>query len=932
VAYLGNDLQVAFPTYRNIDDISGSFNGVTTSFPLTVDGVAPIPAPVNSQQCLISVNGVVQRPDDSGAEGFLLSGGNIVFASAPAGGVDFFGVILAGADYINIGANFPSGTALVPSITFDSDLDTGIYNPAGNQIGFTTAGVQRLVINSSGQVSGGLGSATTPAFSFLSDPNTGIYSPGADQVAVATNGAQRITVDSSGRLLVGTSSTRTFLSWDTPRVQIEGTGYQQSSLSLYNNENTVYGAVLALGHSRGTSLGSNTVVSQSDYFGAISFYGSDGSNELRGAEIAAYVDGTPGANDMPGRLVFLTTADGASNPTERMRIDSSGRVGIGTTSVSETLHLKASAPRIRIEDAEGGYSNIEGDGGSLGIYADNGNTQANSFIRFDIDGTEKSRLTSSGQWLVGTSTARSNIARYGADYTPATQIQTNVTSGWGTGLSLVNYSASGYAPVLTFGLSGSNTAGTNTLVASGDRMGVITFNGNDGTNFEEGARIEAQVDGTPGANDMPGRLVFSTTSDGASSPTERLRIDSSGRVGIGTTSPGVATEISSSSAGNVADTLRLNNPNSNAGSGSRISFYTPAAVFSAIDGVRDSGGSGGSIRFNTMNTAGSLGERGRWDTEGRLLVGTSSSVALDNPHKVQIAGSQRPLSMWVGTANSDGAYLSFGKSRNTTYGSYTAVQNGDELGAIAFLGDDGTDYATPGAYIQAFVDGNPGTNDMPGRLVFSTTADGASTPTERMRIASNGFFRASNLGSYNDPVNGNYHEFRSSVNSTIILRVEHTSNVSGNGTFSSVLGSNCDNTSSYHFTANANGDRMRVYGNGNIVNTNNSYGAISDIKLKENIVDANSQWDDLKALQVRNYNFKEGQTHTQIGLVAQEVELVSPGLVTESPDRDEDGNDLGTVTKSVNYSVLYMKAVKALQEAMERIEQLEAKVAALESA
>jgi hypothetical protein len=205
VAYLGNDLQVAFPTYRNIDDISGSFNGVTTSFPLTVGGVAPIPAPLNSQQCLISVNGVVQRPDDSGAEGFLLSGGNIVFASAPAGGVDFFGVILAGADYINIGANFPSGTALVPSITFDSDLDTGIYNPAGNQIGFTTAGVQRLVINSSGQVSGGLGSATTPAFSFLSDPNTGIYSPGADQVAVATNGAQRITVDSSGRLLVGTS-------------------------------------------------------------------------------------------------------------------------------------------------------------------------------------------------------------------------------------------------------------------------------------------------------------------------------------------------------------------------------------------------------------------------------------------------------------------------------------------------------------------------------------------------------------------------------------------------------------------------------------------------------------------------------------------------------------------------------------------------------
>jgi hypothetical protein len=118
--------------------------------------------------------------------------------------------------------------------------------------------------------------------------------------------------------------------------------------------------------------------------------------------------------------------------------------------------------------------------------------------------------------------------------------------------------------------------------------------------------------------------------------------------------------------------------------------------------------------------------------------------------------------------------------------------------------------------------------------------------------------------------------------------------------------------------------------NGNIQNANNSYGSLSDAKLKENIVDANSQWDDLKALQVRNYNFKEEtgqQTHTQIGLIAQEVELVSPGLVSESPDRDEEGNDLETVTKSVNYSVLYMKAVKALQEAMERIEQLETEMA-----
>jgi hypothetical protein len=125
-----------------------------------------------------------------------------------------------------------------------------------------------------------------------------------------------------------------------------------------------------------------------------------------------------------------------------------------------------------------------------------------------------------------------------------------------------------------------------------------------------------------------------------------------------------------------------------------------------------------------------------------------------------------------------------------------------------------------------------------------------------------------------------------------------------------------------------------VWSNGNVQNTNNSYTGISDIKLKENIVDASSQWDDLKAIQVRNYNFKEEtghETHTQLGVVAQEVELVSPGLVSESPDRDAEGNDLGTVTKGVNYSVLYMKAVKALQEAMERIETLETANASLEA-
>jgi hypothetical protein len=127
---------------------------------------------------------------------------------------------------------------------------------------------------------------------------------------------------------------------------------------------------------------------------------------------------------------------------------------------------------------------------------------------------------------------------------------------------------------------------------------------------------------------------------------------------------------------------------------------------------------------------------------------------------------------------------------------------------------------------------------------------------------------------------------------------------------------------------------MQVLSDGDLENTNNSYGAISDERLKENIVDSASQWDDIKALQVRNYNFKAEtghNTHTQLGVIAQEVELVSPALVKNHAIIDADGNETEEVTKSVKYSVLYMKAVKALQEAMDRIETLEAKVTALEN-
>jgi hypothetical protein len=146
------------------------------------------------------------------------------------------------------------------------------------------------------------------------------------------------------------------------------------------------------------------------------------------------------------------------------------------------------------------------------------------------------------------------------------------------------------------------------------------------------------------------------------------------------------------------------------------------------------------------------------------------------------------------------------------------------------------------------------------------------------------------------------------------------------------------------------GNVFRIAKNGNVTNTNNSYGPISDQKLKENIVDANSQWEDIKSLRIVNFNFKAEtgyETHKQIGLIAQEVETVCPGLISETNDTEEvsvpmldengvaqtnlDGQveyvletrETGETTKVVSTSVLYMKAIKALQEAMTKIETLE---------
>jgi hypothetical protein len=142
----------------------------------------------------------------------------------------------------------------------------------------------------------------------------------------------------------------------------------------------------------------------------------------------------------------------------------------------------------------------------------------------------------------------------------------------------------------------------------------------------------------------------------------------------------------------------------------------------------------------------------------------------------------------------------------------------------------------------------------------------------------------------------------------------------------------------YHFYgSNGNGSLVTstavvIYGSGDIENANNSYGAYSDIKLKENIADATPKLDKLMQVKVRSYNLKDDQEKfKQIGVIAQELEEVFPGMVSESPDRDKEGVDIGTTTKSVKYSVFVPMLIKAIQEQQTIIQSLTDRVTQLEA-
>jgi hypothetical protein len=233
-------------------------------------------------------------------------------------------------------------------------------------------------------------------------------------------------------------------------------------------------------------------------------------------------------------------------------------------------------------------------------------------------------------------------------------------------------------------------------------------------------------------------------------------------------------------------------------------------------------------------------------------------------------------------------------TKNTILGAYTG-------------NNSGLDIRTASNYIVlSDGDGNPRIlSDNTGRVLVGTVS-----ATDQ----------GTRLGIYN------------SADTSVVATFSNQHNVSGDGAGAFYLGANCNDTSSVYVNGSlfGVGVTFKIFGNGNMVNSNNSYGAISDVKLKENIVDATPKLANLMQVKVRNYNLINSTTK-QIGVIAQELETVFPAMIDESRDKDDEGNDLGTTTKSVKYSVFVPILIKAIQEQQALIESLTTRLTALES-
>ena len=585
------------------------------------------------------------------------------------------------------------------------------------------------------------------------------YTHTTNALYLSTDGSERLRIDSLGRVLVGSTSARNIgTSLVSSSIQVEGTNTNNSSILAYGNTNTSTGSgILVLGKSRGTAVGSVTAVQSGDSLGRIHFMGADGtSGGVTGAFIIGQVDGTVATNVMPGALTFWTTPASSNTPLERLRIDSLGKVGIGKApsgAAGCVLDLGGSTTtEIRLRTTTTGTTNS--DGLAIQMWDDNNvylvNYEPASMV-FGTSGTERLRIDSSGN--VGINTVATSpqkplhiIASGTANRFPLRIQNSESAASADTGIELLTYNGTsvtsqGYIQstnsAWTFGVYGANST---SLIGAG----------NGGTNVV--------------AANASGIIKFATGGDAVSN--ERMRIDSSGNVGIGVTTPQARLHLANSTSLNAIFDYYSSVASPDASlifRGARGTGASPTALLSGdslgILGGRGYGATafsassraviqflaaenwtdaaqGTNIAFLTTPTSSTTREeRLRITSAGNVGIGvTSPSSSL---HIAAASGSSTVVLLdSYGTAAGPGLT---GRTARGTNASPTATQNQDILVSIGGRGYGTTGFASSASSAiilsaaEAFTDTARGS-----RITFETTPTGSTTRTLRMTIDPNG--------------------------------------------------------------------------------------------------------------------------------------------------------------------------------------------------
>ncbi len=537
------------------------------------------------------------------------------------------------------------------------------------------------------------------------DTNTAIRFPAADTFTVETGGSERFRVASDGRIRINCTAQP---SATVAGVQFDGGSYNGSvrisqgggtsgtdaaGINVYGGQNgTGIGAAAAMGAVLNLVNTNNTDNNQT----SVDF---SNSNSL---SIAKVIGKNDSHSNRTGSLIFSTSNSAA--PTEKMRITGDGMVLMGTTteghSSADDLTVATSGNTgITLRSGTSSAGNIyfsdatSGSGEYIGYISYSHSTNALSFGAGD--GSERARIDSSGRLLVGSTAAR-DLGGLSSQ-----KIAIEDTSGAAC-LGIINNQNSTGFPSLRFAKSRGTSVGSNTVVQSGDPLGGIVFCGADGTDMVSvGAQIICDVDGTPGSNDMPGRLEFHTTADGAASPTERMRIDSTGN-----------THFGSSGTLNSAGTVSIVPADGliNFGMDGRSSFVTgqnSCYIYSG-DGV-----SGTTVAGDLI-----LQSRSNQNRTIRFVVGDGNA----SPTPVQMARIDQYGIYVNGTVSGKAASLTASKAGNFdpyVFDVNGAAQSTETVAIKAQKNDclDLTRYYTSGT-IQTF----RFNNDFTGRIETGTTS------------------------------------------------------------------------------------------------------------------------------------------------------------------------------------------------------------------